>query len=291
MRWSKGSFINIGGVNVHFIDVGEGPAVLLLHGLGTSLITWDRNVEPLAEAGYRVLALDLPGHGDSDKPRTLSYDPISGANLLRQFLTLRGVEQASVVGSSAGGLVVGQFAIAYPEQVDRMVLVAAGGLGREVCWFLRVMSIPVLGELLYQPRLRNAIDLAKHIFYQEPPFLNEVLPEMRRVRNMPGTSYAALRAVRSSINLLGLRKQQYILHRLTDLSKPLMAVWGKEDSIIPAVHAEEVRRAIPNSCVRIIPQCGHWPHMEKAEEFNELLVQFFNGSLDNGHRHPNNETA
>lgn len=257
--------------------------MLLLHGLGTSLITWGQNVDPLVAAGYRVLALDLPGHGDSDKPRTLSYDPISGANLLREFLTLLGVERASVVGNSAGGLVVGQFGITYPEQVDRMVLVAAGGLGREVCWYLRVMSIPVLGELLYQPKIQDALDLSKRIFYQEPPFLNEVLPEMRRVRNMPGTRYAAVQAVRSSINLWGLRKQQYILHRLTELSKPLLAVWGKEDNIIPAIHAEEVRRAIPNSFVRIIPQCGHWPHMEKAQEFNDLLVQFFNGSLDNGH--------
>jgi 4,5:9,10-diseco-3-hydroxy-5,9,17-trioxoandrosta-1(10),2-diene-4-oate hydrolase len=240
-------------------------------------------VDPLVAAGYRVLALDLPGHGDSDKPRTLSYDPISGANLLREFLTLLGVERASVVGNSAGGLVVGQFGITYPEQVDRMVLVPAGGLGREVCWYLRVMSIPVLGELLYQPKIQDALDLSKRIFYQEPPFLNEVLPEMRRVRNMPGTRYAAVQAVRSSINLWGLRKQQYILDRLTELSKPLLAVWGKEDNIIPAIHAEEVRRAIPNSFVRIIPQCGHWPHMEKAQEFNDLLVQFFNGSLDNGH--------
>ena len=286
MRWTNGKFVDIGGVKVHYIDVGEGPAVLLLHGLGTSLITWQRNVAPLVDAGYRVLALDLPGHGDSDKPRTLSYDPISGANLLRQFLDLREVERASLVGSSAGGLVVGQFSIAYPDLVDRMVLVAAGGLGREVCWYLRLMSVPFLGELIYQPGLQNPIDLSKRIFYQEPPFLKEVLPEMLRVRNMPGARYAAIQAVRSSINLLGLRKQQYILDQLTGLSKPLMAVWGEEDNIIPAVHAEEVRRAIPHSLVRVLPQCGHWPHMEKSDEFNDLLVQFFNGDLDNGHRPP-----
>ena len=260
--------------------------MLLLHGLGTSLITWQRNVAPLVDAGYRVLALDLPGHGDSDKPRTLSYDPISGANLLRQFLDLQEVERASLVGNSAGGLVVGQFSIAYPDLVDRMVLVAAGGLGREVCWYLRLMSVPLLGELIYQPGLQNPIDLSKRIFYQEPPFLKEVLPEMLRVRNMPGARYAAIQAVRSSINLLGLRKQQYILDQLTGLSKPLMAVWGEEDNIIPAVHAEEVRRAIPHSLVRVLPQCGHWPHMEKSDEFNDLLVQFFSGSLDNGHRPP-----
>lgn len=286
MHWPNGDFVDIDGVKVHYIDVGEGPAVLLLHGLGTSLITWQRNVAPLVDAGYRVLALDLPGHGDSDKPKTLSYDPISAANLLRQFLDLREVERVSLVGNSAGGLVVGQFGIAYPDQVDRMVLVAAGGLGREVCWYLRLMSVPLLGELIYQPGLQNPIDLSRRIFYHEPPFLNEVMPEMIRVRNMPGTRYAAVQAVRSSINLLGLRKQQYILEQLTELSKPVMAVWGEEDTVLPAVHAEEVRRAIPNSYVRILPQCGHWPHMEKAEEFNDLLVQFFSGDLDDNHLAP-----
>lgn len=283
MQRPEGKFVNIEGVNVHYIDAGEGPAVLLVHGLGTSLITWQRNVAPLVAAGFRVLALDLPGHGDSDKPRTLSYDPVSGANLLRQFLTLREVKQASLVGNSAGGLVAGQFSIAYPEQVDRLVLVAAGGLGRDVSWFLRLVSVPLLGELLYQPRLQNALDLSKRIFYQEPPFLDEVLPEMYRVRNLPGARYAAVQAVRSSINLWGLRKQQYILHRLSKFAKPVMAVWGQEDSIIPALHARSVARAIPHSLVRILPQCGHWPHMEKAEEFNDLLVRFCKGSLDHGH--------
>lgn len=285
MQQAKHRFIAIDGVKVHYIDEGEGPAVLLLHGLGTSLVTWHRNIAPLAEGGHRVLALDLPGHGDSDKPRSLSYDPVSAARLLRRFLQLQGVEQVAVVGNSAGGLIGGLLGLTYPEQVSRMVLVAAGGLGRRLCWFLRIASLPGLGDLLYHPRFQNAFNLSKHIFFQEPPFLGEVLPEMHRVRNLPGSRYAAIRAVRSSVNIFGLRKQRHILQRLTELSIPLLTVWGAEDRIIPAAHALEVRRAIPNSIVRIIPQCGHWPHMEKAEEFNDLLLRFFSGRLDNS-QHP-----
>jgi pimeloyl-ACP methyl ester carboxylesterase len=276
-------YVDIEGVKVHYVEGGEGPAVLLVHGLGTSLITWRQNFGSLVSAGYRVLALDLPGHGDSDKPKSLSYDPVTGATLIHQFLKMQKVEKVSVVGSSAGGLIAGLFALAYPEWVEKMVLVAPGGLGRRLSWYLRIMSVPGLGEILYQPRLQNAIVLSKRIFHRAPPFLQEVLPEMYRVRTLPGSRYAAIQAVRSSINFFGLRKQRHILHQLKDLPSPLMTVWGKEDSIIPVAHAEIVKRELPNSVVCIIPKCGHWPHMEKAEEFNRLLVRFLEGTLDNGH--------
>lgn len=282
MQQPERRFVNIDGINVHYIDAGEGPPVLLLHGLGTSLVTWQRNIGPLVEGGYRVLALDLPGHGDSDKPRSLSYDPVNGARLVHQFLRARGVAQAAVVGNSAGGLIGGLFGIAHPEQVNRMVLVASGGLGRQVCWYLRIASLPGVGEFLYHSGIHKSIDVSNHIFFQKPAFLSEVLPEMHRVRNQPGSRHAAIRAVRSSINFFGLRKQLHILQRLSQLSIPLLTVWGAEDQIIPAAHAREVVKAVPSSIVRILPQCGHWPHMEKAEEFNDLLVRFFSGRLDNG---------
>lgn len=285
MQQAQHKFIDIDGINVHYIDAGEGPPVLLLHGLGTSLVTWHCNVVPLVDAGYRVLALDLPGHGDSDKPRTLSYDPVNAVRVVHRFLELQGVDQTTLVGNSAGGLIGGLYAVTHPERVSRVVLVASGGLGRQVCWFLRIASLPWVGELLYRPSLRNAIDLSKHIFFQEPPVLGEVLPEMYRVRNLPGARHAAIQSVRSSINLWGLRKQRQILHRLTQLSIPLLTVWGAEDNIIPVEHALEVERLIPNSIVCIIPQCGHWPHMERAEEFNDLLVRFISKRLDNG-QHP-----
>ncbi|MSQ07044.1 MAG: alpha/beta fold hydrolase [Dehalococcoidia bacterium] len=289
-------YLTIDGIKVNYVQEGQGPAVLLLHGLGTSLVTWAQNIQPLAAAGYRVVALDLPGHGDSDKPRHLSYDPAAGARLVRRALHALGVERASLVGNSAGGLIVGMYALAYPTQVERLVLVSAGGLGRQVAWFLRMFSLPGVGELLYQPQWQSGADLSRRIFYQvpgqvpgqvpnqipsqSPSFLDQVLPEMCRVRSLPGSRRATLRALRSSVNLFGQRRSRYILPSLRQLAAPVLTVWGEEDNILPVRHAEAVRLALPGSLVHTMPQCGHWPHMERPEEFNQLLVRFLSGELD-----------
>ena len=284
MQQAQGTRVLLRGVNVNYVEAGEGPAVLLLHGLGTSLVTWSRNIGPLVEAGFKVLALDLPGCGDSDKPKYLSYDPVAGARLIQQFISALGVERLSLVGNSAGGLIVSLFALSYPEKVDRLVLVGSGGLGYRVSWFLRIASLPVLGDLIYHPRLQNGDGLVKRVFHRPPSFLPEVLPEMQRVRELPGSRRAALQSIRSSINLLGLRRDRYVLHRLQRSPVPLMIVWGEEDKVLPVSHAREVQQALPGCVVHIIPECGHWPHMEKAEEFNRLLTRFLGSALDAGSR-------
>ena len=272
----------LNGVNVRYVQAGQGPVVLMLHGLGASLVTWSQNIEPLAEAGFTVLALDLPGHGDSDKPEHLCYDPESGAQMLYDFARALGVERLSLVGSSAGGLMVGLFALDYPEIVDRLVLVGSGGLGKKVSWFLRFISVPVLGELFYQPWLHRQIGTTKKIFYQHPPFLDDVLTELHRVRSLPGSRRASLRAIRSSINYFGLRRHRYIVGRLKESPVPVMTVWGEQDIIIPISHADEIRQELPNSTVVTIPECGHWPHMEKSEEFNHLLTSFLRHATVDG---------
>ena len=286
MEGCQKTFVTRGGINVNYLEAGEGPAVLLVHGLGTSMVTWYCNFDALVSGGYRVLALDLPGHGDSDKPKDLDYDPAGAAELIRQFLAELELHRISLVGNSAGGLVVGLFSLAYPQQVEKLVLVASGGLGRQVTWLLRVMSVPILGELFYQPGLQSPLSLARRIFFRPPPFLAEVLPEMERVRNLPGARHAAIQSIRSSVNLLGQRKKSYILDRLKDLKRPLLTIWGEEDSILPVSQAAAVSKALPRGVTTVIPECGHWPHMEKAEQFNELLVRFLDGSLS--HSSPDN---
>ena len=286
MEGCRKTFTTRGGINLNYLEVGEGPAVLLVHGLGTSVVTWYCNIDALVSGGYRVLALDLPGHGDSNKPKDLDYDPVAAAELIRQLLAELELDRISLVGNSAGGLVVGLFSLAYPQQVEKLVLVAPGGLGRHITWLLRLMSVPVLGELLYQPRLQSSVGLARRIFFRPPPIWKEILPEMERVRNLPGSRRAAIQSIRSSVNLLGQRRKNYILDRLRDFKRPLLTIWGQEDTIIPVSQAAAVRRALPRSVTRVIPECGHWPHMEKAEQFNGLLLRFLNGSLS--HSSPDN---
>lgn len=272
--------VDLGGVNVHYVRTGAGPAVVLIHGLNASWFTWCRNLEPLALAGYTILALDLPGHGDSDKPRNLGYNPAAGARVVNDFLETLGLTKAVIVGNSAGGLVGGLFALEYPSKVERLVLVAPGGLGREVGWVLRLVALPLVGETIYRTPFYDMYDFRKLIFHSPPPFLEQILPELRRVGKLPGARRALLQSIRSGINLFGQRKQNIILDRLRDLPVPLLTVWGNQDAVIPVAQAQEVSRVLPQSVVHTIPECGHWPHMEQDTQFNDLLTRFLRGDLD-----------
>ena len=266
--------VNVSGIKVRYAIAGEGPVVVLIHGLASSMITWYCNVDALADAGFTAIAVDLPGYGGSDLPSNLGYAPETAASFLADFTAELGIERFSVVGNSAGGLIAGMTALEYPDRVEKVALVAAAGLGRRLSWPLRIISVPVLGELIYKPHLISKAAMIKRIFFRPPAFLDDIFPEMFRVRCLPHAPEVMLRSVRSGVNLLGLRRKHNILDRLGDLPVPLLAVWGEEDQVIPPVKAEDVRQALPRSTVHVLPECGHWPHMEKPEEFNSILTDF-----------------
>ena len=274
MQQAQVKDVRVHGIDVRYAVAGEGPAVLLVHGLASSMITWYCNMDALADAGFTAIAVDLPGYGDSGLASHLGYAPDTAARFLADFTAVLGVERFSVVGNSAGGLVAGVTALEYPDRVEKVALVAAAGLGRRLSWPLRLISVPVLGELIYKPHLISKTAVVKRIFFRPPAILDEILPEMLRVRCLPHAPQVMLRSVRSGVNLLGLRREHHIVDRLRDLPFPLLAVWGEEDLVIPPVSAEEVRSVLPNGTIHVLPECGHWPHMEKPEEFNRILVDF-----------------
>ena len=272
--------VSVWGLDVHYVQAPSGvsgpekPVVVLLHGLGTSLITWYCNIDPLVDAGFTVIAPDLPGFGDSDKPDHLDYAPASAAKFIYYLAQALKLEKFSLVGNSAGCVVAGLFALEHPEMVEKMALIAPGGFGRRATWFLRLVSVPLLGELIYRPWFTERAETTRYMFHRPPPILEELFPELLRIKRMPGTRMAMLKSIRSSINIRGLRPEGYILDRLKDCQVPLMTIWGEEDVIIPVAHAEVVRRQLPESSLHIIPECGHWPHMEKPDVVNAMLTEF-----------------
>ena len=274
MQQAEYKTISVWGLNIRYVEAGDGPVVLLLHGLADSLLSWYCNIDALADAGYRVIAPDLPGSGGSDKPDHLEYDPDSAADFVYDFTQELHVERFSLVGSSAGGLISGLFALEHPEMVEKMALVGSGGFGRRVSWLLRAVLVPVLGDIVYQPWVNEKMGITKRLFHRPPPILDELLLQMNHMRQLPGARAAVLRGIRSSITLRGVRKAAYILDRLKSSDVPLMTVWGAEDRIIPVQHAEDVRRELPGSIVEVIPECGHWPQMEKPSVFNPMLIDF-----------------
>ena len=268
MQQAEYKTINVWALKVHYAEAGDGPVVVLLHGLADSLLSWYCNIDALADAGYRVIVPDLPGSGDSDKPDHLEYDPDSAADLVYDFTQELNVERFSLVGSSAGGLISGLFALEHPEMAEKMALVGSGGFGRRVSWLLRAVSVPVLGNIVYQPWVNEKMGITKRLFHRPPAILEELLPAMNRMRQLPGARSAVLHGIRSSITLRGVRKAGYIMDRPKSFDVPLMTVRG----------AEDVRRELPGSIVQVIPECGHWPQMEKPSVFNPMLIDFLGGA-------------
>ena len=151
MKPPKDRYIKVGKVNTHYWEEGtQGSPVILIHGIGCYIELWSPTFEALA-AQHRVYALDLLGHGRTDKPQDVSYKLENLAQFVNNFMTALGIEHAHVVGHSLGGAIATKLCLLYPTLVDKLVLAAPGGLGKEGPIAFRIASLPILGELLTRP--------------------------------------------------------------------------------------------------------------------------------------------
>ena len=265
-------FVTVNGIRTHYVAAGKGEPLLLLHGLGASLMAWGLNIEPLSQE-FSVYAIDIPGHGDSEKP-DLDYQMPTAVNFVRGFMDALGLERASIAGSSMGGMIALSTAVEYPELVNRLVLVDAAGLGREVAWFLRAMSLPLVGELIENPSPQNTRVLLKRIFYNPSLVQESLIREIYRTRFMPGSKRAVLRIIRGAIGLRGLHSKWIMTNELEQLNSPVLIVWGAQDRILPVSHATNAARIAPQVSLSIFDECGHWPQMERGNEFNRVALDF-----------------
>ena len=252
---------------------GQGPPVVLLHGLATSSLTWSANIRALAQR-HTVYALDLPGHGDSDT-LAIDYQIPTGVRVIHRFLERVGVERAALVGSSIGGLLALRFARTYPDQVTHLVLVDAAGLGRSMAWFLRLTALPGIGEALYHIYGSVSVrSLAKRLFAAPERIERRLLERLHKARTAQAARDALVKVARVGAGLRGLKDRAYDLPYLGDVAAPVLVVWGERDRVFPVDHARELARRFPHIPVEIFPDAGHWPHMEEADAFNDLVLRF-----------------
>lgn len=268
-------YIKVGNINTRFWALGdEGTAVILLHGLGGCVENWLHNVSALAQH-HRVYAIDFVGFGRSDKP----VAPYSLAYLTRfvnDFMEVQHIERASLIGNSMGGGVALQFAIQFPDKVEKLVLANSAGLGKKTAFLLGLMALPLIGEFLTRPNRKGAAKLAREIFYDPALVTDELLEHAYQLAALPGAQKSLLSMGRSMGNFCGQRADiiRSIVDNLATITAPTLILWGRQDRILPVAHARVARERIPNAELQILDQCGHAPQMEHPEEFNTFVLEF-----------------
>jgi pimeloyl-ACP methyl ester carboxylesterase len=260
-----------------FVRAGEGPPLLLLHGIGNSAQTWAGVVDRLA-ASHTVIAPDLLGHGSSDKPRG-DYSIAGYANGMRDLLSVLDIEQATVVGHSLGGGIALQFAYQFPERCERLVLVGSGGLGPELSLSLRAATVPgseaVLTALTHLPLrsgLRALDAVGRAVGWNRAQDLAEAGEAMLALSDVEARR-AFLRTLRSVVDVRGQCVTAVDRLYLAE-AVPMLVIWGSRDPIVPVTHAAAIRRQVPSARVEVFPDAGHWPHLADPDRFAEVLLEF-----------------
>jgi pimeloyl-ACP methyl ester carboxylesterase len=253
--------------------------VLLIHGIGDSSATWKDIIPDLAR-NHLVIAPDLLGHGDSDKPRA-DYSVAAYANGMRDLLGVLGIDSVTLVGHSLGGGVAMQFAYQFPERTERLVLVASGGLGRGVSAVLRAATLPgaqAVFSALELPGARAAVSAAMGLLDVLGTDLGIDAADMRRVVDtLPdATSRAAfIRTLRAVVDWRGqvvtMLDRCYLVAGM-----PTLLMWGSRDAVLPVRHAHVAQAAMPGSRLEIFDGAGHFPFRSDPERFVKVLETFLN---------------
>ena len=268
--------IEVEGLPTRYLTVGEGPPLLLLHGVGDNALDW-RWVMPALAHIHRVYAPDLPGSGGSAKPLA-DYSPTFFTRFVGAFLDTIGVDRAVVVGNSLGGLLSLRLALADPERVVALVLVGSAGLGRKVAYSLRSLALPGYGKLAVAWGKRRpgaaqrALGRSTLLFARPWRVPQEWIKEQYRLARLPGFLEAQLATVRAQVGLRGQR--EVLVDRLSQLTMPVLIVWGARDRVLPYSQAQEAMAYLQNGSLELIPDCGHVPHVEHPERFVASLGQF-----------------
>jgi pimeloyl-ACP methyl ester carboxylesterase len=272
-------FRTIHGYRRAFRIAGSGPAILLIHGIGDNSTTWNTVQAKLAQR-FTVIAVDLLGHGQSDKPRA-DYSVAAYANGMRDLLSVLDIECVTVIGHSLGGGVAMQFAYQFPQLVERLVLVATGGVTKDVNIVLRWASLPWASAalaLLRLPLVLPAVQITGRALGMVlgSTKLGRDLPDMLRILAdlpEPKASSAFTRTLRAVVDRRG--QMVTMLDRCyLAQSIPVQIIWGQHDAVVPVSHAWMAHAAMPGSRLEIFERSGHFPFHDDPDRFIEVVERF-----------------
>ena len=282
--------ITVDGVKTQYLEAGAGPPLLLLHGHEQSATSW-RWVIPALARTHRVLALSLPGHGESG-PAADGHGPGTDlAPFVAAFLFAVGAAPPlDLVGHSAGGAIALRLTLADPTRIRTLTLVDSAGLGREVHPLLVLDTLPIIGELAVMISRMPGGDLARTtmsaamLFAQPWRIPAEFFTEQHALSRRPGQLEASTAMARALFGPYGQR--QILLDRLPALTTPTLVVWGARDYLLPVQHAHAAVKSLPHGWLSVFPDCGHLPHVEHPDRFATVLGTWLTVPRDHPHSTP-----
>ena len=263
--------IDAGGVRTRYLEAGrpDAPAIVFIHGTGGHLETFTRNVFAHAKH-FRVLALDMVGHGFSSKPDH-PYEIRHYVQHLDDFLTAVGVQRAHLHGESLGGWIVAQYAIDHPERVDRLVLNTAGGLNTDEQVMQRVYNVTMNAvRNASLETVRKRLEWLVH----DPLDISDDLVELRHaIYTQPGFERAMENIL--CLQFMDVRMRNVLTDEsLARIQAKTLVIWTDHDPTAPIATGERFVKAIPDARLVVIKGCAHWPQWEAANDFNALHLDF-----------------
>lgn len=259
--------VTVFGAKIRYLEAGEAakPTIILLHGLGANAESWQNpfasNIAALS-VNYRVIALDQIGFGKSDKP-LLKYRVATYVDFLDKFMAELRIEKASLVGNSMGGWVAALTAIKYPTRVEKIVLADAAGL------LPKTVDLDQIYQLNNSTRDEIRANL-KLIFANPALANNEALIDQFMTQRVTANDGYTINSLIESIK----RREDFLDARLSEIKKPTLVIWGRQDGLIPLADAEKFNNGIAGSQLIIFDNCGHVPQFEKAADFNKKVTEF-----------------
>jgi pimeloyl-ACP methyl ester carboxylesterase len=250
--------VTVFGQSIHYYESGQGPTVILLHGLGANAGIWVANIGPLSEH-YHVIAPDQIGFGHSDKP-LIDYKIATFVDFLYGFMQAQKITKATLVGNSLGGWIAVDFAIQHPEMVEKLVLVDAGGLSFD-------SAPPTIS--LNPASLDDTKKVLGIVFYNQA-MVTDLAVAAVFARHLKDNDGYTIQRIMNGIVTTDQREDK----KLPSVHVPTLVVWGTNDALLPLSMGERFHAGISGSKLVAIKECGHIPQLEKPEEFNRAVLDF-----------------
>src|SRR5205809_547442 len=265
-------FVTVDGTRIRYVDAGTGAPVVFLHGLGASLYTWRYTLQPIMHAGFRVIAFDNRGFGDSDKPPT-GYRNADYERLAIALLDSLHVQDAVLVGHSMGGAVAAEVAIRDPQRVRGLVLIGAAGLGAREPLLFKVARWPLLGPLMVSSRGRGLTERLLRSTYADPAKVTPGDVDQYYAPVADPAYGTALRAVLREFDFSALDG------RLERIQTATLLIWGADDRWVPLGAGRRFATELQRTAFVIVPHAGHAVQEEAPAETTRLLSRFLTQGL------------